>query len=48
MISRQVAEDMKGGSLIRKMFEEGARLKKLFGVNDVFDFSLGNPGFRAS
>lgn len=31
------------GSMIRKMFEEGARLKKLYGEDKVFDFSLGNP-----
>ena len=30
-------------SWIRKMFEEGARLKKEFGAENVFDFSLGNP-----
>lgn len=32
-----------GTSLIRKMFNEGARLKQEFGVENVFDFSLGNP-----
>ena len=32
-----------GTSLIRKMFNEGARMKKEFGVENVFDFSLGNP-----
>jgi aspartate aminotransferase len=30
-------------SWIRKMFEEGARLKAQFGADQVFDFSLGNP-----
>lgn len=30
-------------SWIRKMFEEGARLKALYGNDNVFDFSLGNP-----
>lgn len=30
-------------SFIRKMFEEGARLKKRYGAENVFDFSLGNP-----
>jgi aspartate aminotransferase len=29
--------------MIRKMFEEGNRLKKLHGAGKVFDFSLGNP-----
>ena len=32
-----------GTSLIRKMFNEGARLKKEFGDENVYDFSLGNP-----
>jgi aspartate aminotransferase len=43
MISKQVARDMAGGSMIRKMFEEGARLKKIYGNENVFDFSIGNP-----
>lgn len=30
-------------SWIRKMFEDGLRLKKEFGAENVFDFSLGNP-----
>ena len=30
-------------SMIRKMFEEGARLKAVHGPDNVFDFSLGNP-----
>jgi aspartate aminotransferase len=30
-------------SWIRKMFEEGARMKGQFGAENVFDFSLGNP-----
>ena len=33
----------KGASVIRKMFEEGVRLKKQHGDDKVFDFSLGNP-----
>lgn len=43
MISKQIAENMKGGSMIRKMFEEGIRLKKIYGNDNVYDFSLGNP-----
>jgi len=30
-------------SFIRKMFEEGVHLKKRYGAENVFDFSLGNP-----
>jgi hypothetical protein len=35
-----------GGSrlnFIRKMFEEGIRMREKFGADNVFDFSLGNP-----
>ncbi len=34
---------MENSSWIRKMFEEGIRLKSLYGAENVFDFSLGNP-----
>jgi aspartate aminotransferase len=27
----------------RRMFEEGLRIKKLYGEENVYDFSLGNP-----
>jgi aspartate aminotransferase len=30
-------------SWIRKMFEEGAKMKAQYGAENVFDFSLGNP-----
>lgn len=33
-------------SWIRKMFEEGARLKAEHGAKNVFDFSLGNPNVQ--
>jgi aspartate aminotransferase len=33
----------KSASVIRKMFEEGVSLKKQYGDDAVFDFSLGNP-----
>ena len=42
-----VSEKMKNfsekSSWIRKMFEEGAKLKAQYGKEQVFDFSLGNP-----
>ena len=43
MISREIAENLKSGSMIRKMFEEGTRLKKIYGAEHVYDFSIGNP-----
>lgn len=33
-------------SAIRKMFEEGKRLSQLYGKDNVFDFSLGNPSIE--
>lgn len=42
-----VSEKMKNfsekSSWIRKMFEEGARLKAEYGSDQIFDFSIGNP-----
>jgi aspartate aminotransferase len=43
MTSRTVADNLKKASWIRRMFEEGARLKQERGADKVFDFSLGNP-----
>lgn len=37
---------MSGSSWIRKMFEEGARLKAEHGAENVYDFSLGNPNLE--
>ncbi|WP_045927106.1 pyridoxal phosphate-dependent aminotransferase [Bacillus siamensis] len=42
-LSREVTENLEKGSWIRKLFDEGARLKKEFGADKVFDFSIGNP-----
>ena len=43
MISRSIQQQMEGASWIRRMFERGLELKKQFGAENVFDFSLGNP-----
>ena len=42
-VARRILEAIERSSWIRKMFEEGARLKAEFGDENVFDFSLGNP-----
>lgn len=36
-----------GNSAIRAMFEEGKRMAKEFGPENVYDFSLGNPSVEA-
>jgi len=43
MISNRIAAKLSSGSMIRKMFEEGNRLKTIYGADNVFDFSIGNP-----
>lgn len=42
-IAERMVNMVEGSSMIRKMFEEGARLKAKHGNDKVFDFSLGNP-----
>ncbi len=46
MISRKVEENLGKSSWIRKMFEEGAKLKAIHGEDKVYDFSIGNPYFE--
>jgi aspartate aminotransferase len=43
MISKKMQEQVQNSSIIRAMFEEGKRLAKIYGVDNVYDFSLGNP-----
>ncbi|HEY5956678.1 MAG TPA: pyridoxal phosphate-dependent aminotransferase [Polyangiaceae bacterium] len=42
-IATSIKATIGASSWIRKMFEEGARLKAVHGEREVFDFSLGNP-----
>lgn len=42
-ISSKIRDSIEKASWIRKMFEEGARLRQEYGEENVFDFSLGNP-----
>ena len=42
-IAKKINGFMTQSSFIRKMFEEGVRLKQKHGAENVFDFSLGNP-----
>ena len=44
MICERMIKLAEGGSAIRAMFEEGKRLA-LYGAENVFDFSIGNPYF---
>ena len=42
-ISKKIKASIAQSSMIRKMFEEGILLKKKYGADKVYDFSLGNP-----
>jgi aspartate aminotransferase len=42
-ISERMKKAIIGGSMVRAMFEEGVKLKKIHGPDKVFDYSLGNP-----
>lgn len=46
MISKEVHENLKNASWIRRMFVEGAKLREQFGDENVFDYSIGNPYFE--
>ena len=43
MISNKMQGLVKNSSVIRAMFEEGKRLSEIYGEDNVFDYSLGNP-----
>ena len=47
MISKKMENMVANSSAIRAMFEEGNRLAKIYGSENVFDFSLGNPNVPA-
>jgi aspartate aminotransferase len=42
-IADKMVKIVKSASMIRKMFEEGIRMKEKYGADNVYDFSLGNP-----
>lgn len=42
-IAMKIASHISKSSWIRKMFEEGGRLRQEFGDDKVYDFTLGNP-----
>jgi len=43
MISKKMIELVQNSSIIRAMFEEGKKLAAIYGAENVYDFSLGNP-----
>lgn len=47
MTAKSMMPYVEGNSAIRAMFEEGARLAAMYGKENVYDFSLGNPSVPA-
>lgn len=47
MVSEAMKPLIKNNSAIRAMFEEGKRMATRYGVENVYDFSLGNPNVPA-
>ncbi|OUP50657.1 pyridoxal phosphate-dependent aminotransferase [Lachnoclostridium sp. An181] len=47
MIAEKMKNLVANSSAIRAMFEEGNRLASIYGKENVFDFSLGNPNVPA-
>lgn len=47
MIAEKMKYMVQNSSAIRAMFEEGTRMAKLYGAENVYDFSLGNPNVPA-
>ncbi len=47
MIAEKMRPLVQNNSAIRAMFEEGKRLAAIYGAENVFDFSLGNPNVPA-
>ena len=43
LITDEIRGYLSNGSWIRKMFEAGLELKKQYGEENVYDFSIGNP-----
>lgn len=47
MISKKIKKALEGSSAIRAMFHEGKELAAIYGAENVYDFSLGNPATPA-
>jgi len=43
LISREIRQLMKTGSAIRRVWDQGARMKQIHGAENVADMTLGNP-----
>lgn len=42
-ISKKIEQNLQNASWIRAMFEEGEKMRQIYGADKVYDFTLGNP-----
>ncbi len=47
VIAKRMEQMAAGSSVIRKMFEEGKEMAAVYGAENVYDYSLGNPSVPA-
>jgi len=47
VVSKKIKKALEGSSAIRAMFNEGKELATIYGAENVYDFSLGNPATPA-
>lgn len=47
LLNTEIRSHLGNSSMIRRMFEAGIELKKKYGADNVFDYSLGNPDIPA-
>jgi len=47
VVSKKIEKALQGSSAIRAMFNEGKEMAALYGAENVYDFSLGNPATPA-
>lgn len=47
MVSKRMQKALEGNSAIRAMFVEGKKMAEMYGAENVYDFSLGNPATPA-
>ncbi len=46
MISEKLKDAVKNNSTVREMFEAGKKLEEIYGSENVYNFSLGNPSIE--
>ena len=47
MISNKMSQLLERSAAMSNMYTEGARMKALYGVENVYDYGLGNPNLPA-